>query len=157
MARISKTIRANNEKGFSFLTVLVVVLMLSMLTGSLFLLTGPAQSVGQSDVTFQRVDVLQSALRLYKVHHANTAPATLDALVTLTGAACTMNTTVGSPGYRKLQGWCGPYVNVVFTQDSNQFKTDGWGTLFQYDTVTLRSCGPDRTCGNADDLTFNSF
>lgn len=146
-----------SESGFSFMGLLVLVLMLSLFTGSLFMVVGPSQQVGQADNTFKKADEIVAALKKYKAEHANAAPTTLDALVTLTGPACTMDTVTSSPTYRKFQGWCGPYLDRPISQDPNSFKTDGWGTVFQYDTVTLRSCGSDRTCGNADDLTFTSF
>lgn len=50
------------------------------------------------------------------------------------------------------RGWRGPYIS---TSDANWDK-DSWGTTITYTsaTRTLRSCGPDKTCGNADDLTL---
>lgn len=145
------------DKGFSFLGLLVLVLMLSLFTGSLFMVVGPSQQVGQADSTFKKADEIVEALKKYKTEHAGAAPATLDGLVTPTGPACAMDTVVTSPTYRRFQGWCGPYLDRPISQNPNSFKTDGWGTVFQYDTVTLRSCGSDRTCGNGDDLTFTSF
>ncbi|MBF0360365.1 MAG: prepilin-type N-terminal cleavage/methylation domain-containing protein [Oligoflexia bacterium] len=51
------------------------------------------------------------------------------------------------------KGWRGPYLS---TTDPN-WKKDAWGILFQYDSIakTISSCGPDTTCGNADDITIN--
>ena len=50
-------------------------------------------------------------------------------------------------------GWNGPYVS---TSDANWNK-DAWGTTISYtpsgSTGTIKSCGPDKTCGNSDDIS----
>jgi prepilin-type N-terminal cleavage/methylation domain-containing protein len=48
------------------------------------------------------------------------------------------------------RGWRGPYV----TTTDAAWNQDAWGTAFQYNAGagTLTSCGPNRTCGNADDI-----
>ena len=50
-------------------------------------------------------------------------------------------------------GWRGPYVNST---DVNWNK-DAWGTLLEYSQAGryIRSCGPNLTCGNADDITVS--
>lgn len=50
------------------------------------------------------------------------------------------------------RGWRGPYVSAAAEPNWNR---DSWGTLFQYTaaTRTIRSCGRDLVCGNADDIT----
>lgn len=50
-------------------------------------------------------------------------------------------------------GWNGPYVDSTVAG----WDKDGWGTAYQYNATTrmIRSCGPDLTCGNADDLVVS--
>lgn len=50
--------------------------------------------------------------------------------------------------YTKI-GWRGPYVSDT---DPN-WKKDGWGVDIRLVAPrTLRSCGPDETCGTGDDI-----
>lgn len=54
------------------------------------------------------------------------------------------------------RGWRGPYLSTT----EPTWDKDGWGTALQYFNAgpparTLRSCGPDLICGNADDITVN--
>ena len=50
------------------------------------------------------------------------------------------------------KGWRGPYIS---TSDTS-WNLDGWGTIVQYTsaTRTLRSCGKDKICPNADDIVL---
>jgi general secretion pathway protein G len=56
------------------------------------------------------------------------------------------------PAYDPINkiGWNGPYLD---TSNANWNK-DGWGTAIQYTPAsrTLRSCGPNANCGDADDI-----
>ncbi len=52
-------------------------------------------------------------------------------------------------------GWRGPYLN---SSDAS-WNLDGWGEQIQVSGSgvpprTIRSCGPDHTCGNEDDITL---
>ncbi len=48
-------------------------------------------------------------------------------------------------------GWNGPYLDGTVSD----WNRDAWGTTLSLDTTNrlVRSCGPDLSCGNADDLT----
>jgi type II secretory pathway pseudopilin PulG len=55
-------------------------------------------------------------------------------------------------------GWAGGYVNLGF--DASSALKDRWGTSFLFSTGSglaagqIRSAGPDRTGGTADDITY---
>jgi general secretion pathway protein G len=54
-------------------------------------------------------------------------------------------------------GWSGPYVNVGFSAGAN--LVDGWGMNLGYNNPgagQIRSAGPDRVLGNADDIIYPS-
>lgn len=54
-------------------------------------------------------------------------------------------------------GWPGQYVKVGFSPTAYLF--DGWGTALSYNNPgagQIRSAGPDRVPGNADDITYPS-
>ncbi|MBI5576121.1 MAG: prepilin-type N-terminal cleavage/methylation domain-containing protein [Deltaproteobacteria bacterium] len=54
-------------------------------------------------------------------------------------------------------GWYGPYVNTGF--DPQGYLNDAWGTAYAYGNPgagQIRSAGPDRAMGNADDIIYPS-
>jgi len=55
------------------------------------------------------------------------------------------------PHYNPISktGWDGPYIG-----SSAGWDKDAWGVSFVYDDVgrTIKSCGPNGTCGNDDDI-----
>jgi prepilin-type N-terminal cleavage/methylation domain-containing protein len=63
---------------------------------------------------------------------------------------------LGSTGLLGVKfGWFGPYVNTGF--DPQGYRNDAWGTAYAYGNPgagQIRSAGPDRVLGNADDLIF---
>ncbi len=126
---------------------------------------GPMIGTAQSRETTEKALALRTALQAYKLSHGGktvgTYPADFNHLLTNLGEpACDVdNNPADVDTYLTLQGWCGPYVDQVFQNLPNDFKTDGWGTLFLFDQPSgnLTSCGPDRICGGAgaaDDLLF---
>lgn len=55
-------------------------------------------------------------------------------------------------------GWYGPYVNAGF--DAAGYLSDGWGTNYAWNSPgagQIRSAGPDRAIGTADDLTYPPY
>jgi prepilin-type N-terminal cleavage/methylation domain-containing protein len=63
---------------------------------------------------------------------------------------------LGSTGLLGVKfGWFGPYVNTGF--DPQGYLNDAWGTTYAYGNPgagQIRSAGPDRVMGNADDLIY---
>ena len=147
---------SRSEDGFSLLVVVAIVFSLGAFAATVFLAIAPSQATRTTDVTFQRADVLKAAIAKFKANNG-AVPGTLQSLVTTTGTACTVNTDTTSANYRKMVGWCGPYVDLPVANASSEYRTDGWGTAFQLTSTELRSCGPDKTCGNSDDLTFTGL
>ncbi|MCP2502059.1 MAG: type II secretion system GspH family protein [Deltaproteobacteria bacterium] len=55
-------------------------------------------------------------------------------------------------------GWYGPYVNAGF--DAAGYLSDGWGTNYAWNSPAagqIRSAGPDRAIGTADDLIYPPY
>jgi type II secretory pathway pseudopilin PulG len=141
------------KSGFAMIALMIFILITSLasVTGwSLQTASRAQDAVHQTDI---KKKLLLDAIDRYQSDHAGVAPADLDDLVTTTGAACAADTNNLSGTYRSLQGWCGPYIDRAFSGDPADFKTDGWGTEFDYDGINLKSCGPNKTCGNGDDLS----
>jgi prepilin-type N-terminal cleavage/methylation domain-containing protein len=64
--------------------------------------------------------------------------------------------TTGMLGVR--YGWSGPYVNAGF--DPAGYLSDGWGTNYAWNSPAagqIRSAGPDRAIGTADDLIYPPY
>lgn len=138
----------------TFLSVLLILAVLTVSVSVTYLATDPTYLAGQVKVTIQRLQTLRLAINLYKVQHGSATPAILDDLVTPNLPACSVNTIYGSQGYQQKSGWCGPYVDRTTLEDPNSYKTDSWGTLIQFNALKVFSCGPDRVCGNSDDITI---
>lgn len=144
-----------NNHGFSLLNVTLVLIALG-LVGSLVLLNQTSSDSNRRlDETVKKMDVLINAIADYQAHHStNAAPASLADLTSDASAigACTADTASS-----RMINWCGPYIDNVFQEDTNDATTDGWGTAFYYDqaSTTLRSWGPNKTdnAGGGDDIT----
>lgn len=150
----------HTEQGFGLLSMVFVILTLSIASVSVMTLINPSMVSGQNRETVLKAATLRSAITSYKFSHGGatgTNPTTLDDLSTTDAVACVLDNAPTNTTYQFLQGWCGPYVDQVFSQNLNDFKTDGWGTAFSYNagTAVITSCGTDKSCGGVDDLTFN--
>lgn len=146
------------EAGFSFLAMVLILLLLVLGGVALTTALRPTLSSANLRTTNERVAELRVAIANYKVNHGGTtAPPTLAALVTDDGVVCDVDNVSTSATYLTLQGWCGPYIDQLFTNFPLQYQSDGWGTPLSYNTTSLvlTSCGPDLTCGTSDDIAFS--
>jgi hypothetical protein len=112
------------------------------------LLTEPQNTVTAVAATQRQLDTVSAAIARYKAD-TGAAPPNLNALVTRTGANCAPDLDPSSPTFRALRGWCGPYLEQAI---GDLFQRDGWGQVLQFDGTVLKSCGPNRTCGDGDDI-----
>lgn len=83
--------------------------------------------------------------------HCGAPPTTLTNLITIPGAGTCA--TAYNP-FTKI-GWRGPYVSST----DATWNKDAWGVEFEYYVAgpparTIRSCGPDKACGNDDDISI---
>ena len=148
-----------DDRGFGLLSMVFVILTLSISAITIMTVINPSALTRQNQETEIKAKVLRSAIQSYQFSHggrSGTNPPSLNDLSTTDGISCLIDNIPTNTTYQLLQGWCGPYVDQIFSQNLNDYKTDGWGSVFTYDPVTtiLTSCGIDKTCGGADDLTF---
>src|ERR1700722_1523371 len=122
--------RLGCQRGFGFIAMVFTLMGLAVLSAAIFLAFPPSESERGVRVTMQRADVLQAAIRKYKAQNATTAPNVLTDLVNTTGVPCAPDTSPSSSTYRSLKGWCGPYVDQMFTGTADEYLYDGWGLLF---------------------------
>ncbi len=144
-----------SESGFGLIQILFIALAVAIAASVAVMNADPLLSSGGSKETYARMDRLREAAALYRAH-GNGAPSSIDALFAApNGAApCAPDTNPSSSTFRQLRGWCGPYVQSD-AAGSDLPKRDGWKNLLQYSGTTLRSCGPNRTCGDADDISIS--
>jgi type II secretory pathway pseudopilin PulG len=152
----TRTILQSVSKSDGFGLIGMVLLIMITIT-SIFItsMLVPAMSNRQIKETEAKGKALKAAIAAFKANSASSSyPLSLSALVTTDGNTCT---TTGSGTSMALQGWCGPYMDQIIVENASDYQTDGWGTTFQYSSTTgvVTSCGPDRTCGDSDDITFN--
>jgi prepilin-type N-terminal cleavage/methylation domain-containing protein len=145
-----------SQKGFTLVEMLMVILIMGILSRVAFSTYVDFAKDAKSTVTTSRLSELKIALlgdaRMVSSGRF-TSPGFINQVgnvpVTLTDLASQGTYSAYDPFNKK--GWNGPYVN---TSEPNWSK-DAWGISFQYNsaTRTIKSCGPDKVCGNADDIT----
>ncbi len=138
------------QSGLGMISVVLMLLVVSVTLTVSFSLLEPQTRVGSVDETIQKMDKIRTAVVRYRADSGSN-PSNLDQLISQAGTICAPDTNPTSPSFRQLRGWCGPYLSAEFTS-GDLHKRDGWGSLFAYDGINLRSCGPNRTCGDSDDI-----
>lgn len=142
----------SGEHGFGLMQVVFIMLAVAITASVAVMNSASSERSASPNLTYQRMDQIKEAVTRYRAD-GNGNPPTLDALVTAPGGAtaCAPDTNPASANFRKLRGWCGPYLNRE-AAGSDLTKRDGWKSLLQYNGTTLVSCGPNRTCGDGDDI-----
>ncbi len=154
-----------DKKGFTLIEIIVSMAILSILAGVMVPLVYRTWESNEIATTRARMADLKVAIagapELYqqgvRTHYGfvgdiGALPATLDDLLIDSGA---------------WPGWRGPYLGGGF--NSTTYKLDAWSNPIAYTehvpplivageevAATLRSSGPDRTFGTADDIDENS-
>lgn len=127
--------------GFTLLEILMAVALVAIVSAVALPRFIDFRSDARGAVTTDRLNSLREGLGRF-VSHMGAAPASLTDLTT-------KGTQANYDPINKI-GWNGPYVDGSVSG----WNLDGWGTAYQYTaaTKTLRSCGANKTCGDADDL-----
>jgi general secretion pathway protein G len=138
--------------GFTLVEILMVIALVAITSAVAIPRFLNLRNDARQAVTSDRMVSLRNAIvgdssgnKLGYVSHMGALPATLNDLA-----------TKGSkPDYNPLNktGWNGPYVDATVAS----WDRDAWGTAYQYSTTTrtLRSCGANLTCGDADDISLS--
>jgi prepilin-type N-terminal cleavage/methylation domain-containing protein len=140
----------SKPSGFTLLEILMAVALVAIVSAVALPRFIDFRSDAKAAVTSDHLASLRSAIvgapgRPGYQSHMGSAPAALSDL-----------TTQGTkPAYNPINktGWNGPYIDGTVTG----WDKDGWGTTYQYNgaTRTIKSCGANATCGDADDVTLN--
>lgn len=146
---------SSNHRGFTLVEILMALLLISILAGIAVPQFIDFSGSAATGVTQERLNELKSAIigdpRLVEngvflkpgfEAQLGSLPTTLNDLVTQ-GAY---------PNYSPFtkKGWRGPYVS----NSTSDWNLDSWKQPIVYTPAarTLRSCGPDKVCNNADDI-----
>lgn len=141
-----------NQSGMGMLTVVLMLLLVTITLGVSVSLLDSQEKTGDAGDSLQKMEKIKTAIAKHKADSGSN-PANLDLLVSNPTGACVPDTNPASATFRTLRGWCGPYLSFEFTQ-GDLHKRDSWGSVFAYDGINLRSCGPNRSCGDADDIVL---
>jgi general secretion pathway protein G len=153
------TARRAGTRGFTLIEVIVVIAVVSILASMAVPYVVKVIDQAREESTRKQMEDLYRAIMgdpkgptAGYVGDMGALPAVLDRL----------NTQGTQPGrsYGTLgvkYGWDGPYAKIGFNPGA--YVLDGWGTPLAYGNPgagQIRSAGPDRTLGNADDITYPS-
>lgn len=141
------------SRGFSLIQVMFVILGLTIAASVSLMTIEPQRSSGGLRPTEEQLEKIKAAAIIYR-EHMGSAPATIDHLVRAPAGApvCDSDKNPSSANFRKIVGWCGPYLDSAL---SDIYRRDGWNSLLQYNQSMIRSCGPNRQCGDSDDLVIS--
>ncbi len=134
------------------LSVVMLLLFVTVTVTVSISLMEPQQRAGNVDSTIQKMEVIKKAVGKYRTDSGSN-PANLDQLISQAGGSCAPDLNPTSSTFRKLRGWCGPYLSLDFST-GDLHKRDSWGSLFSYDGINLRSCGANKVCGDTDDIVL---
>lgn len=136
--------------GFTLIEILMVVLLVSIVSAFAIPQFIDFRKDAKIAVTQDRLNSFRLAItgdartqRTGYISHMGAIPSNLTDLTT-------KGTKVDYDPISKT-GWNGPYVDSTVTD----WNLDAWGTALVYSSSgrSIKSCGPNKTCGDSDDLT----
>ena len=138
--------RRKRLRGFSFIEVMVVIIILGLLSSIVGVYLFDSAEKAKADATKTQIKGLETALDLYRLHNSRypSAEQGLKALLE--------KPEVGTIP----KNWNGPYLR------GNNLPEDGWGSPYRYQSVNgknyeIISLGADATDGGTDlDADINS-
>lgn len=142
------TRQARKRLGFSFIEIMVVVIILGLLAGITGVYFFDAASKARADTTTTQIRSLGTALDLYRLHNTG-YPTTEQSL-----AALLKKPELGIPP----KNWNGPYIR------DKKLPTDGWGNNFRYigsssdyEIISLGADGVEGGSGENADISSNNL
>ena len=150
------------RSGFTFVSAVIIVAVLSLSIWAGLILTDIILKSSMIEDTREEMETISEGLREFYRDCDQFVKDTNDVTVDFADLEIRPSTTrfegsASLQSYRRSQ-WNGPYIQDKY--DDNGYTRDAWNTAYRYNytagstSCTLRSCGPDRTCGNSDDITI---
>ncbi len=140
-----------NESGQSFFSVIILVLIAGLSGSIAYIQLSGLQMPHSSFETLDKLETIKNAILTFE-SNVGSKPTALSELITAQSPGCSVDTNTNSSSYRSLQGWCGPYLKIPLDDQTFYYFSDSWGTPLQYSPTRLLSCGPNRICGDSDDI-----
>jgi len=144
-----KTNRRDNNKAFTLIEVLLVLLILGMLVGVAIVAFSGTEDRARIDATKVKLKLIQGAVKRFKFH-VGRYPSETEGLAVLVGSSALEDE-------EDKAKWAGPYLE--------QTPKDEWGNEFMYEPVQegasdvpegtkfkIWSKGPNGEDGDEDDL-----
>ena len=138
--------RKKRRRGFSFIEVMVVIIILGLLSSIVGVYLFDSAEKAKVDVTKTQIRGLETALDLYRLHNSR-YPSSEQGLAAL----------LGKPEVGIIpKNWNGPYLR------GNNLPEDGWSNPYRYVSVNgknyeIISLGADGTDGGTElDADLNS-
>ncbi|HDL10186.1 MAG TPA: LamG domain-containing protein [Candidatus Omnitrophica bacterium] len=160
-------VKNSDKSGFTVVSAVIIVAVLSLALWATSVLVDIILKSSMVESTEEEMGTIASALRDFFrdcdqfVKDTNDATVDLLDLEGKNGEPAQGSPDVSrfySPASYRQSKWDGPYIQDKY--NDNGYTKDAWNTAYRYDytagstSCTLRSCGPDRTCGNSDDITI---
>jgi len=148
-----------NERGFSLIEVVLVVLIMGILTSIAAQKWSGALEQSRFEATRAEMDRLAQAIVGNPNLMTNGMRTDFGYFGDVGALPPSLDALVANPG---LGTWNGPYIQSDFNQNPNDYKQDAWGTLYTYAGVTLTSNGSGtavtkQIAGAVSNLTQNSI
>lgn len=164
--------KLTNEKGFTIITVIIILMLLGVATGTatLFierLLTTRRELTTEEELKALKEAIIGNPIRVTKqgrvdfgyLGHMGNLPATLQDLYIKGSQPDYALDTTAHLGV----GWSGPYISPLLIEDIPALLLDSFGNTYEYDTTEytradgevvsakILSYGADKTSGTGDD------
>ena len=160
-------VKNSDKSGFTIVSAVIIVAVFSLAIWATSVLVDIILKSSMVESTEEEMGTIASALRDFFrdcdqfVKDTNNATVDLLDLEGKNGDPAQGSPDVSrfyTPASYRQSKWDGPYIQDKY--NDNGYTKDAWNTAYRYDytagstSCTLRSCGPDRTCGNSDDITI---
>ncbi|OIP34065.1 MAG: hypothetical protein AUK27_08545 [Deltaproteobacteria bacterium CG2_30_66_27] len=149
--------RRKRAGGFTLIEVIVVIAVISILAAMAVPYAVKIIDQSREEATKKEMEGLHTAImgdpKVPTAGYLGDRGALPTNLSMLNTRGTQAGPTTGTLGVK--YGWYGPYVNAGF--DAAGYLTDGWGTNYAWNSPAsgqIRSAGPDRAIGTADDLIY---
>lgn len=148
----------NKQAGFTIVELLMVILLVGVLSAVMMPQFIDFRTDAKIAVTKDKLSSIKLALlgdARQVVNGVPVSPGYIKNMGSLPSSLTDLVTKGSQATYDPFskRGWNGPYLDST----NANWNKDGWDINFVYSSTgrTVTSCGPNKICGNADDIVIN--